>query len=160
MDMDTNLKIKTKYQTLRFIKNLGPINFQQMLSHINNNFRVTTKESFLCLNELVVEQKIRKIDNYLSISKGIFIETIPEPVIFGGISKFRKSTNDFRNRLFSLVPDRKQNPDSPPRLPNDLLNKFQKITNKMVRTTITKPINDFSFLIKKIPYFYSMGGAR
>ncbi|MHA1727769.1 MAG: zinc ribbon domain-containing protein [Promethearchaeota archaeon] len=62
------------------------------------------------------------------------------------LKKFRKSTNDFKNRLFSLIPDRKQNPDSPHRLSNDLLNKFQKITNKMVRTAIINPTDNFIFL--------------
>ncbi|MHA1727768.1 MAG: hypothetical protein ACTSWY_03440 [Promethearchaeota archaeon] len=118
--------MEIKLMILEFVKNFDPINSQQMFFHINNNFKTTTREIFLCLNELVVEQKIRKIDNKQSISRGIFIsnrdweqiqaninnrgkfneyddlyehnyyeklmETTPEPVIFGGISKIKSDT--------------------------------------------------------------------
>ncbi|MHA1728191.1 MAG: hypothetical protein ACTSWY_05615, partial [Promethearchaeota archaeon] len=119
--MDVNLKIEIKHQTLKFIKNFGPINFQQVLFYIKKHFGITTKDIFLCLNELVVEQKIRKIDNELSISRGIFIsnkdwdkifidfckkyedlyehdyyeklmETTPEPIILASINKIKSDT--------------------------------------------------------------------
>ncbi|MHA1729794.1 MAG: hypothetical protein ACTSWY_13850, partial [Promethearchaeota archaeon] len=64
-----------KAEILRVVKKFNrPINFQQLFFNINDAFRVNTIKKFKsCINELVVEQKIRKMDNKLSIPKFIFV---------------------------------------------------------------------------------------
>ncbi|MHA1729741.1 MAG: hypothetical protein ACTSWY_13580, partial [Promethearchaeota archaeon] len=73
MGMKLVLKTEIERLILRFVKNFDSIDFQRVLSRFKEKFGVTIEEFNLCITELVVKQKIRKMDNKLSIPKFIFV---------------------------------------------------------------------------------------